>query len=73
MININDSNNFSSYGYHSDGKKYTDGTKGENYGPTFSTGDTVGCGINYDKQEIFFTLNGHYLGIPFYHTYHMYQ
>jgi hypothetical protein len=54
-----------SYGYHSDGKKYTDGTKGENYGPAFTTGDTVGCGINYDKQEIFFTLNGHYLGPAF--------
>lgn len=48
-----------SYGYHGDdGKLYHGQGRGEPYGQEFTTGDTVGAGINYAAQEIFFTRNG---------------
>lgn len=54
----------SSYGYlGEDGKKYTNAVRGELYAESFSTGDVIGCGIHFAKQEIFFTKNGKYLGI----------
>jgi len=46
-------------------KKYTEGMRGEAFGETFTTGDVVGCGIQFAKQEIFFTKNGKYLGVAF--------
>ncbi|KAK4483880.1 hypothetical protein RD792_011089 [Penstemon davidsonii] len=52
-----------SYGYRGDdGMLYRGHGKGETFGPTFSTGDTVGCGINYASQEFFFTKNGAVVG-----------
>lgn len=52
-----------SYGYHGDdGLLYRGHGKGEPFGPTFTTGDTVGGGINYASQEIFFTKNGLVVG-----------
>lgn len=48
-----------SYGYHGDdGKLYHGQGRGEPYAQGFTTGDTVGAGINYAAQEIFFTRNG---------------
>lgn len=48
-----------SYGYHGDdGKLYCAQIFGKRYGPRFTTGDVVGAGINYAKDEIFFTKNG---------------
>ncbi|GFR46622.1 hypothetical protein Agub_g8226, partial [Astrephomene gubernaculifera] len=48
-----------SYGYHGDdGKKFIGNSHGEDYGPTFGTGDTVGAGIHLGRQELFFTKNG---------------
>lgn len=50
-----------SYGYHAeDGKKLTgvvtpSRNSGEEYGPGFATGDTVGAGILLESQEMFFT------------------
>lgn len=45
-----------SYGYHGDdGHKFSASGHGAPYGPRFSTGDTVGAGIDLDKREIFFT------------------
>lgn len=45
-----------SYGYHGDdGLLYRGQAKGETFGPVYSTGDTVGGGINYASQELFFT------------------
>eukprot|EP00877_Chromochloris_zofingiensis_P000059 jgi/Chrzof1/10053/Cz04g25140.t1 len=56
-----------SYGYHGDdGRKYHYAEKGgEEYGPTFSTGDTVGAGIHLGRQEMFFTKNGSKLRVAF--------
>ncbi|GLT77566.1 hypothetical protein SLA2020_491360 [Shorea laevis] len=52
-----------SYGYHGDdGFLYRGQGKGEPFGPTFTTGDTVGGGINYAAQEFFFTKNGEIVG-----------
>ncbi len=46
----------SSWGYHSsDGRKYHATEKGEDYGPSFGTGDTVGAGIHLGRKELFFT------------------
>ncbi|BES92572.1 unnamed protein product [Nesidiocoris tenuis] len=57
-----------SYGYHSsDGRKYhgTEPGHGKAYGPTFTTGDVVGCGLNYMDNSCFFTKNGLNLGVAF--------
>lgn len=52
-----------SYGYHGDdGLLYRGGGKGESFGPTFTSGDTIGGGINYASQEFFFTKNGKLVG-----------
>ncbi|KAK6793408.1 hypothetical protein RDI58_006861 [Solanum bulbocastanum] len=55
-----------SYGYHGDdGLLYRGQGKGEAFGPAYSTGDTVGGGINYASQELFFTKNGTVVGTVF--------
>ncbi|GMH00337.1 hypothetical protein Nepgr_002176 [Nepenthes gracilis] len=52
-----------SYGYHGDdGLLYRGQGKGEPFGPPFTAGDTVGGGINYATQEVFFTKNGVVIG-----------
>ncbi|XP_050207950.1 ran-binding protein M homolog [Mercurialis annua] len=52
-----------SCGYHGDdGCLYRGQGKGESFGPTFTAKDTVGTGINYASQEIFFTKNGVLVG-----------
>ena len=51
------------YGYHGDdGRKYSHNggstrpnNQGTDFGPTYTSGDTVGAGLNLETQEIFFT------------------
>ncbi|XP_047178746.1 ran-binding protein M homolog isoform X1 [Vigna umbellata] len=52
-----------SCGYHGDdGLLYRGHGKGEAFGPTYTSGDVVGAGINYAAQEFFFTKNGQVVG-----------
>lgn len=52
-----------SYGYHADdGCVFSSSGTGQAYGPTFSTGDTVGCGLNLVDRSIFYTKNGMNIG-----------
>ncbi|KAI6182458.1 hypothetical protein M3Y97_00382200 [Aphelenchoides bicaudatus] len=52
-----------SYGYHGDdGCFFAASGKGRDYGPKFTTGDIVGCGINFVSRTIFFTKNGVNIG-----------
>ncbi|XP_042420210.1 ran-binding protein M homolog isoform X1 [Zingiber officinale] len=52
-----------SCGYHGDdGYLYHGQGKGESFGPTFTTNDIVGAGINYATHEFFFTKNAKLIG-----------
>ncbi|WAR12872.1 RANB9-like protein [Mya arenaria] len=49
-----------SYGYHGDdGNSFCSSGQGEPYGPTFSTGDVIGCCVNLVENTCFYTKNGH--------------
>ena len=55
-----------SYGYHGDdGFIFTATSTGKPYGPIFTTGDVIGCGLNTITNTCFYTKNGIYLGIAF--------
>ncbi|XP_077579698.1 ran-binding protein 9 isoform X1 [Stigmatopora nigra] len=55
-----------SYGYHGDdGHSFCSSGTGEPYGPTFTTGDVIGCCVNLINNTCFYTKNGHSLGIAF--------
>ncbi|KAF0517968.1 SPRY-domain-containing protein [Gigaspora margarita] len=54
-----------SWGYHGDdGYSFCSGDY-NHYGPLFSTGDTIGCCLNFKNNTVFFTKNGINLGIAF--------
>jgi hypothetical protein len=47
-----------SWGYHGDdGNSFCCGAR-KHYGPTFSTDDVIGCGVNFRTNTAFFTKNG---------------
>ena len=55
-----------SFGYHADdGHSFCSSGNGQPYGPTFTTGDTVGCCLNLINHTCFFTKNGVNLGTVF--------
>jgi len=55
-----------SYGYHGDdGNTFCSSGQGQTYGPTFTTGDVIGCGLNLTDGSCFYTKNGHHLGVAF--------
>ncbi|KAJ8302493.1 LOW QUALITY PROTEIN: hypothetical protein KUTeg_018889 [Tegillarca granosa] len=55
-----------SYGYHGDdGHSFCSSGTGQPYGPTFTTGDVIGCCINLIENTCFYTKNGVNLGIAF--------
>ena len=54
--------------YHAEsGKKLSGvgslGTVEQAFGPAWKTGDTLGCGLNFDHRHVFFTVNGAFVGI----------
>ncbi|KAG5459600.1 MAG: concanavalin A-like lectin/glucanase domain-containing protein [Olpidium bornovanus] len=54
----------SSWGYHGDdGHSFCCSGSGKPYGPTFATGDVIGCGINFLDRSVFYTKNGVTLGM----------
>ncbi|RKP24455.1 concanavalin A-like lectin/glucanase domain-containing protein, partial [Syncephalis pseudoplumigaleata] len=55
-----------SWGYHGDdGHKFCCSGTGQKYGPTFTTGDVIGCCVNFANKTAFFTKNGMNLGVAF--------
>ncbi|THV54202.1 hypothetical protein BGAL_0032g00300 [Botrytis galanthina] len=55
-----------SWAYHGDdGHGYAGASVGKAYGPSFSTEDVIGCGVNFSTGVAFFTKNGDHLGIAF--------
>jgi hypothetical protein len=58
-----------SYGYHGDdGHAFSCSGVGKSYGPTFTTGHVIGCGVNYIDQTVFYTKDGVMIGTAFRHV-----
>mmetsp|Transcript_19531 Transcript_19531/g.53596 ORF Transcript_19531/g.53596 Transcript_19531/m.53596 type:complete len:428 (-) Transcript_19531:1404-2687(-) len=55
-----------SLGYHGDDGCFFHGTGRASRlcGPSYGSGDTVGCGVHMPSLSVFFTLNGMLVGVP---------
>jgi len=53
------------FGYHADDGNIFKGSGGIEYGPTFTSGDTIGCCVNFRTNSVFYTKNGLRLGLAF--------
>lgn len=52
-----------SYGYHADdGNSFCPSATGITYGPAFTTGDFIGCCVNFLDNSCFYTRNGSHIG-----------
>lgn len=55
-----------SWGYHGDdGNSFDAGLRtvtGDPYGPKYSQDHTIGCGVNFDKNTAFYTMDGEIIG-----------
>ncbi|RIB09571.1 concanavalin A-like lectin/glucanase domain-containing protein, partial [Gigaspora rosea] len=51
-----------SWGYHGDDGNFFHSGDYYPYGPLFSTGDTIGCCLNFTNNTVFYTKNGISLG-----------
>ncbi|KAG2388113.1 hypothetical protein C9374_000963 [Naegleria lovaniensis] len=58
-----DANSFGLFGL--DGAMYTNSKKVKSITTKFADGDVIGCGVNYNQKNIFFTKNGVSLGVAF--------
>lgn len=55
-----------SFGYHGDdGHSFCSSGTGQPYGPTFTTGDVIGCCVNMINDTCFYTKNGVNIGVAF--------
>jgi Ran-binding protein 9/10 len=55
-----------SWGYHGDdGHAFAASGIGNTYGPAFTTGDIIGCCIDFNNGSAFYTKNGKQLGTAF--------
>ncbi|CEP00944.1 B30.2/SPRY domain-containing protein [Plasmodiophora brassicae] len=55
-----------SFGYHGDdGFKFHNDGSGAAFACRFGPGDTVGCGVDWDRDAVFFTRNGDLVGTAF--------
>jgi hypothetical protein len=53
------------YGYRSDGLAIMGDPKAPRaYGPSYFSGDLIGCGYNFKTRDAFFTKNSVFLGAP---------
>jgi hypothetical protein len=51
------------WGYHGDdGKKFHGRGTGDPYGDCFTSGDIIGCGVDFKRSIAYFTKNGVSLG-----------
>ncbi|KAH8879182.1 hypothetical protein GQ53DRAFT_46935 [Thozetella sp. PMI_491] len=55
-----------SWGYHGDnGHVYDSAGSGKSHGPRYTSGDIIGCGVNFKTKTAFFTKNGSIVGCTF--------
>eukprot|EP01130_Rhizamoeba_saxonica_P003814 TRINITY_DN1581_c0_g1_i2.p1 TRINITY_DN1581_c0_g1~~TRINITY_DN1581_c0_g1_i2.p1 ORF type:complete len:564 (+),score=102.85 TRINITY_DN1581_c0_g1_i2:41-1693(+) len=51
------------WGYHGDDGNYFNGHGfGYRWGPLYTTGDIIGCGVDWNTNALFFTKNGEFIG-----------